>query len=139
VGAKAPGRVALLSIHPAYAEAIFDGRKLVEFRRVAFAQEVSTVVVYATQPVGRVVGWFEVEDIVQGTPTSLWRRFSKCAGIDRASYLAYFTATERAFGIRVRRPVRLDTPRALVDLVPNLRPPQSFRYLPEASLAALAR
>jgi predicted transcriptional regulator len=137
MGAKPSGRVALLSIHPRYAEAILDGEKLVEFRRSRFAEDVSVVVVYATQPVGRVIGWFEVEDIVEGSPRGLWRRFSSCAGIERAAYLAYFDTAERAFGIRVRRAVRLKRPRLLTELLPNPRPPQSFQYLPEGALATL--
>src|SRR5688572_2984637 len=84
------GRLALLSIHPGYAEAIFEGTKRVEFRRWRFGVDVSVVVVYATQPVGQIIGWFEVDGVDEGTPLSLWRRYSSCAGIDRASYLAYF-------------------------------------------------
>ena len=60
MGAQSPERVALLSIRPEYAEAIFAGRKTVEFRRAPLADDVSVVVVYVTQPVGRVIGWFTV-------------------------------------------------------------------------------
>ena len=51
---------ALLSIKPEYAEKILKGEKLVEFRIVAFAQEVSKIFIYATSPVCRIVGEFEV-------------------------------------------------------------------------------
>jgi predicted transcriptional regulator len=139
VGAEPAGRVALLSIHPAYAEAILDGRKRVEFRRTRLARDVSIVVVYATQPLGEVIGWFEVDRIVEGTPNSLWRHYSSCAGIDRASYLAYFEKATRAFGITVRKAVRLEQPMKLSELEPNLRPPQSYQYLPSRTVTALAR
>ena len=135
MGSEAAGRVALLSIHPHYAEAILDGRKLVEFRRSRLAPDIAIVVVYATKPVGRVVGWFEVEEIVEGTPMSLWRRFASCAGIDRRSYLQYFDRAALAFGIRVRKSVRLVEPALLSDLRPTLRPPQSFQYLPTSVVA----
>jgi predicted transcriptional regulator len=122
-------RIALLSIRPQYAEAIFDGRKSVEFRRSRFAADVSVVVVYATQPVGKVIGWFEVDEIVEDTPRSLWRQFSSRGAIDRRAYLEYFRDAKRAFGITVRRAVLLAPPRLLSDLREDLRPPQSFQYL----------
>jgi predicted transcriptional regulator len=138
VAETATGRIALLSIHPEYAEAIFAGTKSVEFRRSRLAADVTHVVVYATRPVSRVVGWFEVEAIVEGTPLALWRRFARTAGIDRRSYARYFIDAPRAFGIRVRRPVRFDDPRPLNEVHPDLRPPQSFQYLSSDVVDALA-
>jgi predicted transcriptional regulator len=137
LGTTATDRVALLSIHQKYAEAILDGSKEVEFRRGRIADDIEVVLVYATQPVGRIVGWFEVEGVVEGTPLGLWRRFQHTGGIDRASYLTYFQAASRAFGIRVRRPVRLATPARLQEIDDDLRPPQSFRYLSTESVSAL--
>ena len=52
----AAGRVAVMSIHPRYAEAILSGQKRVEFRKRRLAPDVTTVLVYATQPVGVLVG-----------------------------------------------------------------------------------
>ena len=59
---------ALLSIKPEYAEKILKGEKLFEFRKVAFAQEVSKIFIYATSPVCRIVGEFEVGGIIKDSP-----------------------------------------------------------------------
>jgi predicted transcriptional regulator len=126
------GRVALLSIRPEYAQAIFEGVKDVEFRRSRLAPDVSIVIVYVTRPVAKVIGWFEVEAVIEGTPLALWRRFAKSAGIDRSAYLDYFDQAPRAFGIKVGRPTRLKRPKPLSALGSDLRPPQSFQYLPAA-------
>lgn len=64
----------LLSIHPEFADAIFDGRKHFEFRRVIFKECVDEIVVYATAPISRVVGVFLVDDIYEGSPTELWEK-----------------------------------------------------------------
>jgi len=138
VAAPAAGRVALLSIHPPYAEAIFEGRKLVEFRRWRLASDVSAVVVYATQPLARVVGSFEVLEVVEDTPIGLWRRYASCAGIDRQAYLAYFDRATRAFGIRVRNAARLPRPRLLGEILPGARPPQGVQYLPAGFLGGVS-
>lgn len=51
----------LLSIQPEYAEKILNGTKRFEYRKAVTRNEsVRTVVIYATMPVGKVVGEFEV-------------------------------------------------------------------------------
>jgi predicted transcriptional regulator len=130
-------QVALLSIHPRYANALLNGEKRIEFRRTRPRQDLSLVVIYATRPVGKVIGWFEVDDVIEAAPRTLWRRFGTCAGIDRASYFEYYKEASRAFGITVRRAVRLDEPRDLEELQSGLRPPQSYQYLRSETLATL--
>ena len=63
-------QVALLSIHPVYAQGIIDGRKTVEFRRRAFGKSVTHVVVYATAPVRKVVGAFTARGGMHSTITA---------------------------------------------------------------------
>ncbi len=45
------GCIALMSIHPQYANAIVEGTKRVEFRKRPLARNVTHVIVYATAPV----------------------------------------------------------------------------------------
>lgn len=65
---------ALLSIKPEFVEKIFSGEKRFEFRKSAFRQDISCVIVYATAPVCRIVGEFEVEDVLQASPSNFGRR-----------------------------------------------------------------
>ncbi|GAA2420127.1 hypothetical protein GCM10009856_32440 [Mycolicibacterium llatzerense] len=83
MGSPTTGRQVVLSIHPQFAEAIMDGRKLVEFRKRPLANDVTIVWVYATAPVQRVIGYFEVDRTVTAAPHVLWRRFSKVGCIER--------------------------------------------------------
>ena len=129
LGEGAAGRVAVLSIHPQYADGILEGTKTVEFRRWRLAADVRTVVIYATKPVGRVVGSFNVGGVHEGTPGELWRECAANGGIGRAAYENYFRGTARAFAIIVEGVRRLGEPLALTDLHPDLVPPQSVRYL----------
>lgn len=128
-------RVALLSIWPEYAEAIFAGNKSVEFRRSRLAPDIELAIVYATQPVGRIVGWFRVAGVEESTPDGLWRRFRRSGAIRRRDYFAYFDGADRAYGIEIADPTTISEPLLLDSLVPGLRAPQSFQYLP-ATLAA---
>ena len=55
----------LLSIKPEFAEKILNGTKRFEFRKGIFKNpQISTVVIYATMPLGKVVGQFRIESIL---------------------------------------------------------------------------
>lgn len=125
---------ALLSIRPRYAAAIFEGEKLFEFRRSIFRRQVNRVVVYVTQPVGLVLGEFEVRGIVEGSPASLWTRTRAAAGIDRASFFEYFDGREVGYAIQIGKVRRYRTP-LCIRATFGIRPPQSFAYLNQTPAA----
>lgn len=129
---NADSRVALLSLHPEWAQAILEGRKTVEFRRSAPAHDISHVVIYATKPVGQVVGYFTVASVTSGSPTSLWARFGGRAAISRRRFRTYFRSKSTGYAIEVGKVVRLKSPVALDD-IGNVRPPQNFCYLPTST------
>lgn len=119
----------LLSIHPEYAEAIFDGRKRFEFRRVLFKEDVEEVLVYATSPVSRVVGSFRIEDIYEDAPGELWVKTKTFAGVTKEMFDIYFKDRLKAFAIKVSNPIRFSQPQHLSKYVPSNNPPQSFCYI----------
>ena len=75
-----------MSVRPQFAAAILNGSKRVEFRKRPLVADIGTVVIYATAPVGAVVGEFGVVGQVVGTPEDLWARFAEVAGIDREGF-----------------------------------------------------
>lgn len=129
--------VVLLSIHPQYVSKIFDGSKQVELRRVQLPKTIKYVVVYATTPVQRVIGFFEVGDVSTTTPESLWREFGHVAGVDRSEFFKYYTGAKSAVGIAVKRTYQLPNPIPLRSLNPDLTPPQGYRYLSSEVVATL--
>lgn len=128
-------RVALLSVHPEYAQAILDGTKTVEFRKRPLAPDVTHVAIYATQPVGRVVAVFSIEEQVTDTPRRLWHKFQKVAGISKDKFLAYYDGHKEGVGIKVGDLVGLEERETLEDAFGITRPPQSFQYF-EANKAS---
>lgn len=139
MAAKSNGSTVLMSLHPEFAERILDGSKKAEFRRIRPADPISCVVIYATQPEQRVVGFFDVEDVVSDTPESLWARYGGVAGIDAIRFRAYFSSRSTGHAIGVAVAYRLIEPVPLSQLLPAGRPPQSFQYLGEDALARLRR
>lgn len=126
---KPIGRVAVMSIHPEFAEAIFAGNKQVEFRKRRLPGDVTHVIVYATAPVKAVVGAFSIAGQDTSTPSTLWRRFSSVAGISRARFFEYFAASAHGTGIKVGKILVTDGALPLNTALGIQRPPQSYQYL----------
>ena len=127
--------IALLSIKPQYANAILDGRKKVEFRKRVFARAVTHIVIYATAPIGRIVGWFKVGKTAEKSPAALWRSFSKVGGITAKDFNAYYKNAALGVAIGVSNPRRLPKPVAVSRV--GATPPQSYAYLPPSALARI--
>ena len=124
-------RVALMSIHPEFAEALLDGKKKVELRKSPIAADISHILIYATAPVQKVLGYVKASRIERGSPSSIWEAHKAHAGIRRHAYRTYFRGHRRATAIHVTSPRRLPKPLPLSAIYEDLSPPQSWRYLPE--------
>lgn len=119
----------LLSIHPEYANAIFNGEKGYEFRRVLFKEDVEEVLVYATMPIARVIGSFEIAEIYEDAPKALWLKTRAVAGVTKEKFDIYFNGRTKAFAIKVRDPKRFAVPQPLSKYLSSNIPPQSFCYI----------
>ena len=122
--------VVLLSIKPRFADAIMAGEKHVEFRRVRCRADVRIVLVYATSPIQRLLGYFEVAFIEESSPEALWRKYGRVGGIPLEEYRDYYAGARSAIAIGVGRVHQFaDQPR-LHQLGRGTNPPQCFHYLP---------
>lgn len=126
----------LLSIKPEFADKILSGDKKFEFRKAAFANvTASCVVIYATKPVGKLVGEFDVATVHIDAPEKIWNKTKKFAGIAKERYDEYYSGRNRAVAIAVGEVRKYDVPRDLDSIGKKIVPPQSFRYLDSESFA----
>lgn len=130
MGAKPAGRVALMSIHERWAEAIVDGRKRVEFRKRRLAEDIRTVLIYATAPSSQVIGQFTVGRMVTDTPARIWAQFGHLGVIEEEAFFSYYGNAPTAVAIVVADAERFATPLGLGKFDPQPAVPQSFAYLP---------
>lgn len=120
----------LLSIKPEYIDKIFDGEKMFEFRRVLPKHtEFKTVIIYATMPVGKIVGEFHVDRIISDKPSVLWELTEEYAGISKLLFNQYFAGKETAHAIKIKKARRYKKPLDLNVFVASGVAPQSFCYL----------
>lgn len=119
----------ILSIKPEFVEKIFSGTKKYEFRRSLFKDKsVTTVVIYASAPISKIVGEFEIGDIVHDKIESVWDLTKKYSGIDESFFLQYFSGKSEAFAIKIRNAKKYRTPISIRDEY-GIAPPQSFAYI----------
>jgi predicted transcriptional regulator len=120
----------LFSIHPEFAEAILSGEKQVEFRRVIFKRsEIKEVVIYATHPIQRVVGRFEIDEVLAAKPDVLWEKTKNVGGVSKEKFKNYFFGKDIGFGIKIKNPVRFEKSQPLSKYVASNTAPQSFCYV----------
>jgi predicted transcriptional regulator len=118
----------VLSIKPEYANKIFDGTKKFEFRKAIFKNnKIKTVIVYASSPVQKVIGEFEIEQIIKHNIRTLWALTQDFSGITEDYFYQYFANRVEGFAIQIKKTKKYRQPRCLrTDY--NLVPPQSFSY-----------
>ena len=125
---RSTSTVIVLPIHPEYAHAIMAGRKKVEFRKKNIPDSITHVVVYATSPEKKVLGYFSVAEVVKAHPSTLWERFESVGGIDNRLFDEYYSGQSYGLGIVIGDVVEIDKPFELRDVNGILSAPQSFVY-----------
>ena len=121
----------ILSIKPEFVEQIFSGKKRFEYRKVIFKRNnISTIVVYATKPYGKVVGEFEIGDIIMKDPKELWEETKDHSGISKRYFNEYFKGKDKGFAIKIKNFKKYDHPLDLSMIDKNIKvAPQSFCYI----------
>ena len=119
----------LLSIKPEFAFKIFNGSKRYEYRRSIFKNPgITRVVVYASSPIKRVIGEFDIEDILHEAPQIIWSRTKSHAGISEKRFYEYFLNKSKGYAIKIKTPMIYADPLSLNRFLIS-SPPQSFMYI----------
>lgn len=120
----------LLSIKPEFAELIFSGVKKFEYRKILFKNpSISIVIVYASSPVKKVIGEFEIGGIIQNEKEKVWEATKEFSGISKGYFDEYFRSKENANAIGIKQVLRYKKPKDLVRDFDIAYAPQSFVYV----------
>ena len=124
----------VLSIKPEFANKIFDGSKKFEFRKSIFRNErITTILVYSSSPVQKVIGEFKIDKIINHDLETLWSLTKEHSGITKEYFYQYFADKTHGFAIKIKTKTKYRKPKCLkADF--NLMPPQSFAYWTESQL-----
>lgn len=121
-------RKILISINPEHVENIINGSKKFEYRKIAAKQDISSIVIYETTPVKRIVAEVEIMDVLILSPDELWEQTKQASGISKEFFNEYFKGKKIAYAYKLGKVKAYKTPKTLLDYgVKNA--PQSFIYL----------
>jgi len=121
-------RKILISINPEHVENIINGSKKFEYRKIAAKQDISSIVIYETTPVKRIVAEAEIIDVLILSPDELWEQTKQASGISKEFFDEYFKGKKIAYAYKLGKVKVYETPKTLLDYgVKNA--PQSFIYL----------
>lgn len=113
----------LLPIHHKYATAIYDGTKRYEIRkRIPNLKVGDYIFLYETSPIQLVTGYFIVDYIFKGNPTSLYLLLQKWCGIPRDKYYNYTQGKEIVYWLYCLNPRKFPYPIKLLDFGVNYYP-----------------
>jgi len=120
----------LLSIKPEFVKEIFNGTKRYEYRKAIFKNKnVKTVVIYATMPIGKIVGEFDIDGIIEKNPYDLWEDTKEFAGVNEDFYYQYFMGRDKGYAIGISDLKEYKEPICPYSMYENFTAPQSFKYL----------
>ena len=123
-------KYALLSIKPEYALKIMDGLKSVEFRKQCFRNTVSRVYVYASDPIQKIIGYFDVLKIDNDSPSNLWSKYRDqgCLSLDK--FNSYYQHKEKGNAIIIDKVVGFSQKLSLKECFhEGFKAPQNFCYI----------
>jgi len=106
-----------------------SGQKTVEFRKNGIGKGVQYVVVYASAPQKRLVGYFEVSRVERASPSAIWKRYKQSGVIDKDAFFKYYSGHKNATCFAIGRVWKLKRAMSIESLHLNLSAPQSFCYL----------
>ena len=119
----------LLSIKPKYANAILNGEKEYEFRKIIFKDKsVEKIYIYSSSPIQKIVGVFIVGDIIKDHPERIWKKCQKKSGIAKEDFFTYFNGSEKGYAIKIDNIEQIENPIDPRSISQNFVPPQSFCY-----------
>jgi predicted transcriptional regulator len=133
-------RAMLLSVHPRYAESILAGTKRAEIRRQRPGIRRGTpVIIYATKPLGAVIGTANIDQVCEGTPAELWDQYQQDVAVSQEEFDQYLSETSTAYLLLLSGAKRLSVPLTLDNMreSADFQPPRSYRYVNHNTLRAL--
>ena len=121
-------RKILISINPEHVQNIIAGIKKYEYRKIAAKQDVSSIIIYETTPIKRIVAEAEIVDVLGMPPKELWEQTKNESGISKVFFDRYFDNRTIAYAYKLGEIKVYDTPKTLMDYGIKAAP-QSFVYV----------
>ena len=118
----------VISINPQHVENILSGIKKYEYRKIAAKQDISSIIIYETSPIKRIVAEAEIVEVLMMPPEELWQQTKDYSGITKHFFDKYFAGREVAYAYKLGEIKVYAQPKSLMDYGIKAAP-QSFVYI----------
>lgn len=118
----------IISINPEHVENIINGTKKYEYRTKAAKQDISSIIIYETVPVKKIVAEAEIIEVLELSPEDLWNETKEFSGISKDFYDDYFKNRDVAYAYKLGKIKVYKEPKSLLDFGIKYAP-QSFVYV----------
>ena len=127
----------LMSVHDDYASLILSGEKRVEIRSNGVHMRPGDyVAIYATKPLGRIVGYFVVDSVIIDDQETIWDKYKDQACMLRENYLSYTKDKRTISAIVIKKSIKKDG-LYLADI--DIRIPQRYMKISKEQFLDICR
>ena len=126
-------KLILMSIKTKYANQIFDGTKVYEYRRRSIGDKNlnKKIYVYSSEKDKAIIGYIIVDKIIEGTSKYVLETTESSTKVD---IINYFKGCDKCYALEIKKAVRFKTPINLTkirEIQEKLVIPQYYRYIYE--------
>lgn len=118
----------IISINPEHVENILNGTKKFEYRKIAAKKDISSIIIYETTPIKRIVAEAEIIEVLMFEPEILWDKTKDASGISKEFFDDYFQNRKIAYAYKLGKVKKYEIPKTLNDYGIKAAP-QSFVYV----------
>ena len=120
---------AVISIKPEFVKEIVNGRKRFEYRKSFLKKMPEKCYIYATKPVGKVIGFFTIKKILRDDPEKIWKLTKEKAGITKDFFDQYYFERDKAVAIEIESVIVFKKPKDYKEIDSSGRVPQTYKIL----------
>lgn len=118
----------IISIKPVFTEKILNWEKIYELRKRFSDKKISKAIIYESSPISKVVGEFDVEEVLCETIDILWEKTKTSSCVDKKFFNEYYNWKEYWYALKVKNPKRYKAPKSLSEYWKKY-PPQSYYFI----------
>jgi len=126
-------KLILMSIKTKYANQIFNGTKIYEYRRKSISKENlnKKKFIYSSEVDKKIVGYITIGEILEGTSNYI---LEKTSNQDNVDIMNYFKDCDKCYALKISSVIKFENPISLADIRKEdekFAIPQYYRYIKE--------
>lgn len=102
--------------------------KYIYKRRIFTYEGITTILLYSTSPIKKIVGEIKIGNILYNTPETLWKLSKKYSSLSEKQFFKYFNNVNKGYALKIESIILYPIPKSLSEYGVRT-PPQSFRYI----------